>query len=209
MHMKRFAVTIARTCGSGGTPIAKLLCEEYGISLYDKKLLALAAQRSGINEALFHQADESNSKSLLYKISKKIYAGEIISPHSDDYTREDNLFSCQAQTLKELAENESIICVGRAGDYVLKDCPNLLRIFLYAPFEVCVQNEMKRLDITEKEAQKHISQTNKNRREYYRFHTGRDWENPAHYDICLDTSAFRAYTECANIIKACIDKQFP
>jgi cytidylate kinase len=67
---------------------------------------------------------------------------------------------------------------------------------------------MKRLDITEKEAQKHISQTNKNRREYYRFHTGRDWENPAHYDICLDTSAFRAYTECANIIKACIDKQF-
>ena len=59
MRMKRFAVTIARTCGSGGTPIAKLLCEEYGISLYDKKLLALAAEKSGINEALFLQADES------------------------------------------------------------------------------------------------------------------------------------------------------
>lgn len=206
--MKRFAVTISRTCGSGGTPIAKLLCAEYGISLYDKKLLALAAQRSGINEALFHQADESNGKSLLYKISKKVYSGEMISPNSDDYTREDNLFNCQAKTLKELAENESLVCVGRAGDYILKDCANILRIFLYAPFGVCVKNEMKRLNITEKEAQKHINQTNKNRREYYRFHTGRDWENPAHYDICLDTSAFRAYAECAQIIKACIDRRF-
>lgn len=208
MRMKRFAVTIARTCGSGGTPIAKLLCEEYGISLYDKKLLALAAEKSGINEVLFLQADESANKSLLYKISKKVYAGELISPHSDDYTREDNLFNCQAKTLRELAENESFVCVGRAGDYVLKDHPNILRIFLHAPFEVCVTNEMKRLNITEKEAQKHITQTNINRREYYRFHTGRDWENPEHYDMCIDTSAFKSYEECAEIIKACINKQF-
>lgn len=208
MRMKRFAVTIARTCGSGGTPIAKLLCEEYGISLYDKKLLALAAEKSGINEALFLQADESANKSLLYKISKKVYAGELISPHSDDYTREDNLFNCQAKTLRELAENESLVCVGRAGDYVLNDYPNILRIFLHAPFEVCVTNEMKRLNITEKEAQKHITQTNINRREYYRFHTGRDWENPEHYDMCIDTSVFSSYAECAEIIKACINKRF-
>ncbi len=194
--MKRFVVTIARTCGSGGTPIAKLLCEEYGISLYDKKLLALAAEKSGINEALFLQADESAGKSLLYKISKKVYAGELISPHSDDYTREDNLFNCQAKTLLELAQNESLVCVGRAGDYVLKDYPNILRIFLYAPFDVCVKNEMKRLNITEKEAQKHINQT------------GRDWENPEHYDMCIDTSAFPAYLECTEMIKACINKRF-
>lgn len=206
--MKRFAVTIARTCGSGGTPIAKLLCEEYGISLYDKKLLALASEKSGINEALFLQADESADKSLLYRISKKIYAGELISAHSDDYTREDNLFNCQAKILLELAENEAFVCVGRAGDYVLKNHPNILRIFLYAPFEVCVKNEMKRLNISEKEAQKHIQQTDKNRREYYRFHTGRDWENPSHYDMCIDTSIFPTYAECAEIIKTCIHSRF-
>ena len=206
--MKHFVVTIARTCGSGGTPVAKLLCEEYGINLYDKKLLKLAAERNGISEALFMQADESAGKSLLYRISKKVYAGEIISPHSDDYTCEDNLFNCQAKTLLELAENESFVCVGRAADYVLKDYPNLLRIFLYAPFDVCVKNEMKRLNITEKEAQKHINQTNKNRREYYRFHTGRDWENPEHYDICIDTSNFTAYMQCAEMIKTCINSRF-
>ena len=206
--MKRFVVTIARTCGSGGTPIAKLLCEEYGINLYDKKLLQLAAEKNGINESLFLQADESVEKNLLYKISKKVYAGEIISPHSDDYTREDNLFNCQAKTLLELAQNESFVCVGRAADYVLKDEQNILRIFLYAPFEVCVKNEMKRLNITEKEAQKHINQTNKNRREYYRFHTGRDWENPEHYDICINTSVFPTYVKCAEIIKKCINIRF-
>lgn len=206
--MKRFVVTIARSCGSGGTPVAKLLCQEYGVNLYDKRLLALAAEKSGINEALFLQADESTDKSLLYKISKKVYAGEIISPHSDDYTREDNLFNCQAKTLRELAENESFVCVGRAGDYILKDYPNILRIFIYAPLEVCVGNEMKRLGISQREAQNHINQTNKNRREYYRFHTGRDWENPSHYDMCIDTSVFPAYSKCAEVIKSCIDKRF-
>lgn len=206
--MKRFVATIARTCGSGATPIAKLLCQEYGINLYDKKLLELAADKTGINKALFMQADESADKSLLYRISKKVYAGEIISPHSDDYTREDNLFNCQAKILRELAENESFVCVGRAGDYVLKDYPNILRIFLYAPFEVCVENEMKRLGIDKKEAQKHVSQTDKNRREYYRFHTGRDWENPSHYDMCINTSMFSTYVECAEVIKTCINRRF-
>lgn len=208
MHMKRFVVTIARSCGSGATPIAKLLCQEYGINLYDKRLLELAAEKSGINQALFMQADESSNKSLLYRITKKVYAGEMISPHSDDYTRQDNLFNCQAQTLLELAENESFVCVGRAGDFVLKDYPNTLNIYLYAPFEVRVENEMKRLGIDKKEAQKHVSQTDKNRREYYRYHTGRDWENPSHYDMCINTSIFSAYTECAEVIKACIDKRF-
>ena len=60
----------------------------------------------------------------------------------------------------------------------------------------------------EKEAQKHINQTNKHRREDYRFHTGRDWENPEHYDMCIDTSAFSAYLECTEMIKACINKRF-
>lgn len=206
--MKQFAVTIARACGSGATQIARLLCHEYGISLYDRRLLELAAEKSGINQALFMQSDESANKSLLYRITKKVYAGELISPHSDDYTRQDNLFNCQAKTLRELAENESLVCVGRAGDYVLKDYPNTLNIFMYAPFEIRVRNEMKRLGIGEKEALKHVSQTDKNRREYYRFHTGRDWENPSHYDMCIDTSIFSCYEECAALIKVCINKLF-
>ncbi|MCD8039861.1 MAG: cytidylate kinase-like family protein [Lachnospiraceae bacterium] len=206
--MKHFAVTIARLCGSGATPIARLLCQKYDISLYDKKLLELAADKNGINKALFMQADEHTNKSLLYRISKRVYAGEMISPHSDDYTREDNLFNCQAKNLRELADNESLVCVGRAGDFILKDYPNTLNIFMYAPYETRVNNEMKRLGISQKEAEKHIDRTDKNRREYYRFHTGRDWENPAHYDMCIDTSAFSSYLKCAEIIEACIDKKF-
>ncbi len=68
-------------------------------------------------------------QSLLYKVSKKVYNGELIGPDSDDFTSNENLFNYQAKVLKELALNESYICVGRAADFVLKDNPNLVSVF--------------------------------------------------------------------------------
>lgn len=133
--MDKFVIAVTRTCGSGATSISKLLAQRYGIDMYDRNLLRLASEDSGINEALFARADENMKKSLLYKVSKKIYKGELIPPESEDFTSNDNLFNYQAKILKELANEESYICIGRAADYILKDYPNVIRIFIYAPFE--------------------------------------------------------------------------
>lgn len=206
--MKRFIVAITRTCGSGATSIGELLSKEYGIEIYDKNILRMASDDSGINEQLFAMADENVKKSLLYKISKKVYKGELIPPESDDFTRNDNLFNYQAKVLKELAEQESYVCIGRACDYVLRDNPNAVKIFLYAPFEVCVAKEMKRLGIGQKEAEKHVSNTDKHRREYHKYHTGRTWGDPYNYDMCLDTSKFESYQDCVDYIKFYLDKRF-
>ena len=198
--MEKFVIAITRTCGSGATSISKMLADDLGIDMYDRKLLQLASDESGINEALFAKADEHVKNSLLYRVSRRVYNGELIPPESDDFTSNDNLFSYQAKVLKELAERESYICIGRGADYILRDYPNCLKVFLYAPLEKCLDKEMARLGMSRKEAEKHILSTDKYRREYYKYHTGREWENPYNYDLCLNTGSL-TYAQCVEYIK--------
>ena len=157
--MDKFVITISRCCGAGGTTIGKRLAADLGVSFYDKNLLHLASEDSGINEDLFANADEKLKGSLLYKVSRKVYQGELIPPESEDFTTNENLFNYQAKVLKELAASESYVVIGRCADFILKDHPKLIRIFLYAPYEDCVAHEMEKHSISAKEAQWHIDRT--------------------------------------------------
>lgn len=205
--MERFVIALTRTCGSGGTTISKMLADDYGIDMYDRKLLRLASEDSGINEALFANADELTRNSLLYRVSKKLYHGELIPPESNNFTSDQNLFNYQAKVLKELAEQESYICVGRACDYILKDFPNVLKVFVYAPTDICIENEMKRQEIERKAAEKYVNSNNKFRREYYKYHTGRIWEDPYNYDLCLNTGDL-THEQAVAVIKAYVKAKF-
>mgnify|MGYP000790702085 FL=1 len=109
--MKHFAVTITRTCGAGGTSIAKILSAHYGIEYYDRMLLRLAAGNSGINEAVFAAADEDTKKSPLFNAFKKVYNGEHILPEKSEYATSDDLFAYQAKVMKELIKENSFIAV--------------------------------------------------------------------------------------------------
>ena len=207
MNEKRFVVALTRTCGSGATIIGQMLAKDCGIDMYDKNILRMASDDSGISEALFAQADETVKKSLLYSVTKKVYNGEIIPPESSDYTKNDNLFAFQAKVLKELAERESYVCIGRAADYVLRDFPNVVSIFVYAPLEKCIQTEMNRLALSRKEAEKRIAEQDKYRRAYYKYHTGKEWENPYNYDLCLNTGEL-SYEQCVEIVKSYLKIKF-
>jgi len=186
--MDRFVIAITRTCGSGGTTIGKMLSNDFKINMYDRELLRLASDDSGINETLFANADEAVKKSLLYRVSKNVYEGELIPPENNDFTSNDNLFNYQAKVLRELAEKESYVVIGRCADHILKDNPNVFKIFIHASYEECIKNEMENLSISEKEAIKLIKKLDKYRKEYYYYHTGKKWENIKNYDLCIDTS---------------------
>ena len=201
--MNNFVVAITRTCGSGGMSIGKLLCDHYGVNIYDRKLLQLASEDSGISEELFASADENVKKSMLYKVSRKVYTGEIIPPESENFTSNQNLFAFQAKVLKELAERESYVVIGRAADYVLKDFHNLIRVYIHAPKDICIEREMKRQGITEHEASAYVEKMDNYREAYYTYHTGHVWRDANNYDLCLDTSKF-TYEESAEIIKSLI-----
>ena len=203
--MDKFVITISRCCGAGGTTIGKRLAHDLGVSFYDKNLLYLASEDSGISESLFANADERLKGSLLYKVSRKVYKGELIPPESDDFTTNENLFNYQAKVLKELAQQESYVAIGRCADFVLKDHPRLVRIFLYAPFEDCVVHEMEKHNISKKEAERLIDKTDKYRSEYHKYYTGHDWMEMENYDICINTSAV-SYERTVQIVEDYVKK---
>ncbi len=198
--MDKFVIAITRTCGSGGTTIGKMLSKDLGVNMYDKELLRLASDDSGINESLFANADEDVKNSLLYKVSKHVYNGELIAPESGDFTSDINLFNYQAKVLQELADKESYVVIGRCADYILKDKPNVFKIFIHASSDYCIKHEMEILGVSEKEAIKEIKKLDKYRSDYYTYHTGEKWENVRNYDLSLDTSKL-GFEKCVKYIK--------
>jgi cytidylate kinase len=161
--------------------------------------MRLASDTSGINEELFVKADEVVKKSLLFRVAKKAYQGELIPPDSDDFVSNDNLFNYQAKVIQELANQESCVIVGRCADYVLRDKKNVNRIFIHAPFEDCVSKIVELSGITRDAAAKKITSIDKHRAEYYKYYTGRSWENAANYDLCLNSSKL-GFEKCVDMI---------
>lgn len=204
---KKYVITIARGYGSGGKTIGKMLSEDLKIPYYDRELLRLASDDSGINEQLFAKADEKLKKSLLFRVAKKAYKGELIPPDSDDFVSNDNLFNYQAKIIKELAETENCIIIGRCADYVLKDCENVVKVFVHAPLADCINTLKEMTGNPEKEIVKQIESIDKHRAEYYKYYTGRDWDNAMNYDLCLNSSQL-GFDKCVEIVKSYLDIRF-
>lgn len=207
ISMNNFVITIARSYGSGGRSIGQMLAKELNIHFYDRELLRLASDASGIHESLFAKADESTNHSALYSIAKKVYKGEIIPPDRDDFISNENLFNYQAKIIKELAQKESCIIVGRCADFILKDFDNVLRIFVHASLENCIQT-VESLNICAKHQAKNYIQTiDKRRAAYYHYFTGQNWNCASNYDLCLNTSHLNQ-TQCIELIKSYLKIKF-
>lgn len=205
--MSKYVITIARGYGSGGRTIGRMLSEQLGIPYYDRDLLRLASDDSGINEELFAKADEKVKKSLLFRVASNIYKGEMIAPDSDEFVSNDNLFNYQAKIIKELADTESCIIIGRCGDFVLKDYDNVVKLFVHAPYDDCVKNVMDVTSKNEKDCEKLIESVNKHRSEYYKYYTGREWDDAKNYDLCLN-SGHLGFQKCVDIVKAYLEIRF-
>ena len=198
--MDKFVIAITRTCGSGATSIGKILAKNLGVEIYDRNILRLASDDSGISEELFARADEDQKQSLLFRASQKVYTGGLIPPEKEDFTSNNNLFNYQAKVLRELADESNYVVIGRAADYVLRDKPGLVRVYIYASREKCIEKEMNRQKIDWKTADKFITKTDKYRRDYYRYFTGQEWENMQNYDLCINTTQM-TYEQAAKAIQ--------
>jgi cytidylate kinase len=205
--MDKYVITIARGYGSGGRTIGKMLSEKLGIPYYDRDLLRLASDDSGINQDLFAKADEKLKKTLLFKIAKKVYKGELIPPDSDEFVSNDNLFNYQAKIIKELANTQTCIIIGRCADYVLKDYDNVVKVFVHAPLESCVKTLREMTSRPDKEIEKQILSIDKHRAEYYRYYTGRNWDDAKNYDLCLNSDHL-GFAKSVDIVNAYIDIRF-
>lgn len=201
--MGRLVITIARSYGSGGRTMGKMLAEELGIKYYDRELLRMASDKSGINESLFGAADEK-VKASLFRIAKKVYKGEVITPDSDYFVSNDNLFNFQAEVIKEIAEEEDCVIIGRCADFVLKDNDNVIRLYCYAPLDDCIEREKVKSGMDDKDIIKKIQKIDKNRAAYYTYYTGREWNDARNYDLCLNTTSM-SYEELVAVAKSYIE----
>lgn len=199
--MDRVIITIARHYGSGGKTIGQMLAKELGINCYDREILRMASDDSGIAEGLFGQADEKLKNSHIRRIIKNIYEGQLIPPESDEFASYDNLFNYQAKVIRELADTESCVIIGRCADFVLKDCPNVISVFVHANKEFSHMQAKERIGLSDKEVEKYIAKTNKYRADYYKYYTGHEWNDARNYDLCLDSSKL-GFEGCVEEIKS-------
>ncbi len=185
--MKNAIITIARQYGSGGREVGQKLAELTGYDFYDKDLITMAAQKSGLSHAVLDAADEKAANSLLYTLAmgSSSYHHGISNLH---VPLNDKLFSVQSEIIRDLAkEGKGAIIVGRCADYVLADHENLLRIFICGDFGKRVEHIMKLHELTESQAKDLIVKTDKRRSNYYNYYTGGKWAKVDNYDLILST----------------------
>ena len=197
--MANFTVTIARGFGSGGRTIGKMLAERLNIGFYDREIMELASEQSGISLDLFHKADEAG-KVALFKRYDRSFGKEIIPPDRGEFTSDDNLFNFQSKVIKEIAQKESAVIVGRCADHILQGEKNVLRIFIYSSMEFCIDKVVELYGLSRKEAEKKIEKIDRARSTYYRYYTGSDWDNARNYDLCLNTEEL-GFERCVDIIE--------
>lgn len=172
-------ITISREHGSQGKKIGELVAKQLGIPYYCKELTALAAQESGIDQEYIKKVNSNDGEQIMHEL--------YLTTSPAKYAIE-----AQDAVLHKIAEQGSCVIVGRAADYVLRDTPNLLRVFIYAPKEFRVKNVMAMYDDDEKEATRNVERSDKNRAEYYSLISGQDWGDPRNYDLCIDASLGQA-----------------
>ena len=185
---KRLVITIGRQYGSGGREIGARLAKDLGLGFYDKNILRLNSDESGIKESFYHMADEKAGNKLLYRIVKSL-APELGTPSlGPDLIAADNLFRFQSEVIRKLAAEEDCVIIGRCADYVLDGFDGLVKVYLYADMDYRVERIKELVYYEPKDVKKNIKRIDRERRDYHRYYTGRDWENVENYDLMLNTA---------------------
>lgn len=209
--MENYTITIARGFGSGGKEIASTVAKNLGIHCYENRILTLASQLSGIDRQLFEEVNEklhqkqSGISALLRGLPRRTTA----TPEFHKFASDDQLFEYEKEIINELANTESCVIVGKAADWVLKDNPRVLSVYIEAPRSFCRPRIMEKLGVTAEEADISITETDKYRAEYYQYYTGGNyWTNPVNYDLTLNTARL-GIAGCVEMIEHALFMKFP
>lgn len=182
--------------------MARRLSEELNIPVYDKEILRMASDESGINEELFGRIDENVRK--IFLSAKGKYKGKALAPGKSGFTSDDNLFELQAEVIRRIADTENCIFVGRCADYILRDKPFVTRIYMYASEEDCLHRLKQTMADSDEVLKERMHDIDKQRAEYYKYYTGHKWDDAKNYDLCLNTAKL-SYSNLVKAVRAYID----
>ena len=185
--MKPYIITIARQYGSGGKTVGKMLADRLGIPFYNREIITMASEDSGVNAMLF--SDERLKSDFIARLRAR-YRGDMPVPNdsSKSYLRDEALFSYQVKIIERLADQGPCVLIGRCADYALKDRDDVINLFITAPLENRIKRVAARNGISENEAKDRIKKTDKSRASYYNYYSAKDWGDAKSYDLCIDSS---------------------
>lgn len=185
-NVKKRIITISREFGSGGHRIGEIAAETLGISFYDQKLLEKIAEETGFTKDFIEEtAEYSTAKnSLLFNLVINRSLNDCTEP-----TPADTIYFAQAKIIKEIAEKEACVIVGRCSDYILRDRKDCLNVFIYSDEEDRAHRILERYGKTDKPIQKRIADKDARRKIYYSHYTDRPWGVPQNYDLCLNSGS--------------------
>ena len=195
---ERTIYTIGRQFGSGGRQVGKALAERLGIPYYDKELLAMAAKDSGFSESLFHDADEKPASSLLYSLVMGNYPMSSGTLGFNEMPLNDQLFLIQSNTIRKVASQGSCVIIGRCADYVLRDDPDAISIFIHAPIAARVKRAVESYGIEKERAEDVCLKNDKSRANFYNYYSDHKWGMCRTYSISLDSAMIG--------IQGCVDE---
>lgn len=187
---KKLIITIARQYGSGGREIGGKVAETLGIPLYDKEIIKDAAAEGDLHIDVAKKADETAANSLLYTLAMGSNVLGTSMAFGYKMPLNDKLFILQSNVIKKYAQEGSCVIIGRCADYVLRDEPNLLRIFVYGDLEHRKERVAERHpELKSSQVIDAINKTDKRRSSYYNFYTGNKWGKYDNYDLAVNSSS--------------------
>lgn len=203
---ERFHINIGRQIGSGGLEIGKKLAEQLNIKVYDRELIQIASKESGLCKECFERNDEKDSHSLFggmfgmrSSLIGQVYTGYFLS--------NENIFQIQSEIIRKLAAESSCIFVGRCADYVLKDAPGNLNIFISADTEDRIQRVARLHKLSVPKATCFIEKMDKKRAAYYNYFSNKTWGHADSYHICINSSVL-GIEGSVDIIREIVDRKF-
>ena len=189
--MEPLVITVAREYASGGSEIARAVADKLNIPLYNKELITMAAKKSGLTEEAIAASENQRSGSLIYSL----YMMGNTMPLADQ------VYILQSNVIKELAGRESCVILGRCGDYVLRERPNVLRVFLYAPLAERIRRAKARpgaKQMADRLWEVQLAKHDRARASYYNYYTENRWGEAKNYGLCLNAALGQEV--CAGLI---------
>lgn len=180
-------ITIGRQFGSGGRKVGRLLAEKLDIPYYDKELLAEAAKDSGICQEIFENHDEKPTRSLLFSLVTGVQMHGDPGSMYMDMPLNHKIFLAQFDAIRRIASEGPCVIVGRCADYVLRDKPNAVSVFVKADIRQRMERAVSLYGVDPAKAEETVRKADKQRASYYNYYATATWGDVNNYDLCVDT----------------------
>ena len=186
MENMRKLITISREYGSGGRLIGRMVADKMNIPFYDKEIIDMAVEKSGLSREVIETAELRAKSSLSYSFSSAMSFGEGFS--AEPLSMNEKLFITQFDIIRQIGETDEGVIIGRCADYVLKDIPSVTNIFLYAEVEDRIDRCVNQYGVDPDKVRNIIKDYDRARANYYNYHTSQKWGAYQNYNLCINTS---------------------